>query len=303
MALRPPDASYSAPSSAWVLRAWAVAAFASFDAACSLAVDASRPQCESDRDCMTGASALPAGVCIEGLCDTRDEWRCPPAESAALAGAEVVEVALPVIDLLARDPGASIEASLCRKLDVSCEAPTQTMTMDASGEVLLRLEPSFDGYLSVRGDALVPTLYFLSPPLEPGERLPALALMSPALMEALALEMQVTLLPDRGLGLFSVQDCAGAFAPGVSFEASPSDPSITPFYDVDGLPTPSASATGRTGSGGFVNAPAGTLTVAARLTSGAPPVASASVLIRPGFVSYGRLLPSGALPDPSSGAR
>jgi hypothetical protein len=170
--------------------------------------------------------------------------------------------------------------------------------MTATGELPLELEPSFDGYLSIRGADLVPTLYFLSPPLENGERLPALTLISRSLLEALALEMQIDLLPDRGAGLFTVQDCSGAFAAGVEIEAQGADGLATRFYDVDGLPTAAAAATDRTGSGGFFNAPAGPLSVVARLAGSEAPLAGASVLIRPGFVSYGRLRSSVSPPDP-----
>src|SRR5690606_37133049 len=141
------------------------------------------------------------------------EWECASGltSSAPLASpspAASVEVALPVVALSPRAPASRLEASLCWKYDVGCDAPaetidmTQTLGTDPADELLLRVEPGFDGYLSVRGDELVPTLYFLSPPLVAGERLPALTLLSPGLLEALSAQMQVGLLPDRGLGLF-----------------------------------------------------------------------------------------------------
>jgi hypothetical protein len=292
MAIRPSIAAYRAR----VTSGFALALSLS-NASCSLTVDAGRAQCHMDRDCMTGPSALAAGVCIDGLCDARSEWLCSgEAPSASAAGD--VEVSLPIIDLLARQNGAELEASVCRKLDVSCDAPTQTMTMRATGELPLELEAGFDGYLSIRGADLVPTLYFLSPPLVSGERLPALTLIGRSSMAALALEMQVDLLADRGVGLFTVQDCEGAFAPGVEIEAQPADGVIMRFYDVDGLPSVAASLTGRTGSGGFMNAASGPLSVVARLPGSEAPLTAASVLVRPGFVSYGRLRPGGSLPDP-----
>jgi hypothetical protein len=292
MAIRPCNAAYRARVTSGVALALALS-----NASCSLTVDASRSQCRMDRDCMTGPSALAAGVCVDGLCDARSEWLCSgEAPSASASGG--VEVSLPIIDLLARGAGAELEASLCRKLDVSCDAPTRTMTMHATGELSLELEAGFDGYLSIRGADLVPTLYFLSPPLVSGERLPALTLIGRSLMAALALEMQVDLLPDRGVGLFTVQDCEGAFAPGVELEAQPADGVTTRFYDIDGLPTVAAALTGRTGSGGFMNAPAGPLSVVARLAGSDAHLTAASVLVRPGFVSYGRLRSSSSRPDP-----
>jgi len=262
--------------------------------ACSLAVDAGRSQCRSETDCTTGANALAAARCVNGLCEARQEWSCvdvPAAQQRELAGASV-GVALPVVDLQARPPGTALEASLCRKLDVNCEAPTQVMSMSGSGDYTLELPSEFDGYLSVRGESVVPTLYFLSPPLEPGERLPTLTLLTESLIGSLAAQLDVPLIEERGLALFSIQDCDGLLSSGVAFEAREADASTTRFYNLDGLPAVPAAVTGTEGSGGFLNVPAGPLTVDARLPDGAAPLASASVWVRPGFISYGRLRPA-----------
>jgi hypothetical protein len=264
---------------------------------CSLALDAGRSQCQADADCAS-ATTLAAARCADGLCESRPEWQCANAAPAARFGDEStsVDVALPVVDLLVRQPGVSVEASLCRKLDVNCEAPTQSMTMGGTGEYPLRLESGFEGYLSVRGDSVVPTLYFFSPPLVEGERLPTLTLMSESLMGSLAQELGVPLLEGRGLALFTIQDCSGAFSPGIAFEAREADATTTRFYDVDGLPAVPATETGADGSGGFINVPVGPLSVDARLPDRAVPLASASVLVRPGFISYGSLRPPPASP-------
>jgi hypothetical protein len=266
---------------------------------CSLTLDASRSQCQADVDC-AGATALTAPRCLDGLCETRAEWRCTSADAAPrLADQSTsVNVALPVVDLLARQ-GVSLEASVCRKLDVNCEAPTQSMAMGGTGEYPLRLESGFDGYLSVRGESVAPTLYFFSPPLVEGERLPTLTLMSESLMGSLARELGVPLIAGRGLALFTVQDCSGAFSPGVTFEAREADATTTRYYDIDGLPAVPAAATGPAGSGGFLNVPLGPLSVDARLPDAAVPLASTSVWVRAGFISHGNLRPPPASPGGS----
>jgi hypothetical protein len=259
---------------------------------CSLALDASRVQCQNERDCTSEPGGLAAARCVDGLCEARPEWSCVNGPGSTLAASSSVDVALPVVDLLARDAAEPIEASLCRKLDVNCEAPTQSMTMSGTGDYPLSLERGFEGYLSVRGGAVVPTLYFLSQPLEAGERLPTLTLLSEAVMGSLAAELGVPLMEGRGLALFSVQDCDGALTPGIALEAHEADAETTRYYDRDGLPTVPAAVTGAEGSGGFLNAPPGPLSVEARLPDGSAPLASASVLVRPGFISYGRLRPA-----------
>jgi len=262
--------------------------------ACSVMVDAGRSQCRTDLDCTTGPHALAAGSCLDGLCGLRTGWSCadnavPIPQSAA--GMEV-DIALPVVDLLARDPALPLSANVCHVLDVNCEAPTQTLTMAGSGDLALRLESGFEGYLSIAGDGIVPTLYFLNPPMQMGERLPALTVMSPSSMESLARDMDVVPLLDRGLALLSVQDCDAGMSAGVELAAREADAQTTRFYGVDGLPTVNASVTSVDGSGGFMNAPPGLLTVDAHLPGGEAILASTSVLIRAGHISYGRLLPS-----------
>jgi hypothetical protein len=260
---------------------------------CSLALDAGRAQCQAERDCTSASGALAAARCVDGLCEARPEWSCVSGPvSPQVPASTSVDVALPVVDLQARQAGAPLEASLCRKLDVNCDAPTQSMTMSGTGEYPLSLESDFEGYLSVRGASVVPTLYFLSQPLEPGERLPTLTLLSADLMGSLAAELGVPLVEGRGLALFSVQDCNGAFTPGIALEAREADAETTRYYDLDGLPVVPATVTGAEGSGGFLNAPPGLLSVDARLPDGAAPLASASVWVRPGFISYGRLRPA-----------
>jgi hypothetical protein len=274
------------------LPARVVLGLAPFAAGCSMWVDSDRDQCLSNADCSTTSHGLVAGMCVQGLCETRPEWSCanqPAYASAATTGS--VDVAVPLRDLLGEPSDRLLQAKLCHKLDIDCEVPEQTPTWNGTGDLELTLAADFEGYLSISGEAVIPTLYFLSPPLLSGEQLPALTLMSPALMESLALEMDVALMGERGHAQFSIEDCNGVLSEGVSLEAREADTETTRFYGVDGLPDTQATSTSRDGVAGFLNAPAGALTVNARWGEGGAPLGSASILIRPGFVSYGRLSP------------
>jgi hypothetical protein len=259
---------------------------------CSALVDSERGQCSSDADCSGHGEALVAGMCLQGLCATRPEWSCATGAVGTGAGPSgSVDVTVPLRDLLGQPSHGALEARLCHKVDVNCEVPEQIPMPSDAGEVALTLDSDFEGYLSVTGSSLIPTLYFLSPPLRSGERLPALTLMSPGLMESLALEMDVALMGARGHAQFSIEDCNAAPSPGVSLEAREADAETTRFYSIDGLPDTWARSTSSDGVGGFLNAPTGGLTVSARWGDDGATLGSASVLIRPGFISYGRLSP------------
>jgi hypothetical protein len=95
----------------------------------------------------------------------------------------------------------------------------------------------------------------------------------------------------RGHAQFSVEDCNATPSSGVSLEAREADAETTRFYALDGLPDTWATSTSSDGIAGFLNAPAGMLTVSARWGDGGAALGSASVLIRPGFISFGRLSP------------
>jgi hypothetical protein len=290
------NAPYAADRNAWhrwlALPARVAVWLGPFAAGCSMWVDSDREQCLSNADCTTVSHGLVAGMCVQGLCETRPEWSCasqPSHASEATTGS--VDVAVPLRDLLGEPSGRLLEAKLCHKLDINCEVPEQMPTWDGTGDLELTLAADFEGYLSISGDSVIPTLYFLSPPLLSGEQLPALTLMSPALMESLALEMDVALMGERGHAQFSIEDCNGVLSDGVALEAREADAETTRFYGVDGLPDTRATSTSRDGVAGFLNAPAGALTVNARWGEGGAALGSASILIRPGFVSYGRLSP------------
>jgi len=208
---------------------------------------------------------------------------------------------LPVLDALTETPAGGVDATLCRKLDVNCDTPVAQMSTNAEGAFSLSMEEPFDGYLRIEAPGHLPTLYFLSTPLWSGERLPAISLLDAAAADSLVSDLDVELSTEGGVALLTTQDCLGGFTAGVTYEAAAADPSTRVFYATDGLPSIRAEHTDDSGSGGFVNLPAGPVSVGGHLAGAENPFATVSLLIRPGFVSYGRLAPSSrhVEPEPS----
>jgi hypothetical protein len=264
--------------------------------ACSLTVDASRAQCASDLDCTTGVHALPGGVCIDSLCEVKPEWSCLSLEAAepALdiqAPGATLDVVLPVIDLVTQAPVPGLSAALCRKIDLNCQAPLARIFSNTDGAFELQLEQDFEGYLEIEAPDVVPGLYFFSPPLVAGERLPTLAVLSPTMMGSLMDELDAQPATGRGNALLTTQNCAGALSAGVVYETADAGPETRRFYAADGLPSVHATHTDASGYGGFLNLPAGPVSVASLVDESALPLASVSLLVRAGFITYGRILP------------
>jgi hypothetical protein len=274
---------------------------------CSLTVDASRAQCNTDSECNTGPGALAGGFCRDALCDVKPEWSClngaGQTDSAELlpGSSQGVDIQLAAVDLVDQAPVSALPASLCRKLDLSCDTPIQRLLSDSNGVYSLTLDADFDGYLQLEGPQVVPTLYFFSALPNTGGRLPTLTLMKPTMLDALMAEMDATLASERGVAILTAQDCMGSFSAGVAYETANADPETIEFYATDGLPSLHATSTDASGFGGFLNLPAGPVSVTGRLAESTLPLASVSVLVRSGFITYGHIVP-GALPasPPSS---
>ena len=264
-------------------------------AACSLAVDPARPQCTTSLDC---SSALAGSACVDALCETKPEWTClASGESATESVSDqralregTLEVTLPTLDMIGREPVADLVGSVCQKLDVNCAAPLAQVNSDAAGNFSLVLDPSFDGYIQLDDASRVPVLYFVGP-LTPGETLPPLTLLDPSSMSALVSEVDAELRANHGIALFTTQDCLGGYSEGIRYQSANADADTVAFYAADGLPSIAAAATDATGYGGFINLPAGAAQVTGWFAAGAQPLASTSVLIRERSITQGRITP------------
>lgn len=123
---------------------------------CSIALDAGRAQCQAERDCTAGAEALMAARCVDELCETRPECSRVNAPAPLAPASPTVDVAPPVVHLLVPQAAGPRQARLCQKLDLDCEAPTQSMTLSGSGDHPPSLEPGPTRYYDVDGLPAVP---------------------------------------------------------------------------------------------------------------------------------------------------
>jgi len=261
-------------------------------------VDANRPQCSVDADCVKRGTAFAGSVCLDGLCgaDPKEvafekQWSCRgPAENQNPG----YQVTMHLRDAITTKPLPGVQGQLCAKRDVDCKDPLRQGTADTNGTLVLAVDAGFDGYVQLTDSHIAPALYFLTPPASGDLDLPTVPLATPLVASGIAQSSGGTAWnQERGIVLLNAFDCQGAPAVGVSFSlGGVPDPSAFNFYLVDGLPTNKSTVTDYTGYGGLVNVAAGATTIAATLQPSNRKVGNISILIRAGYISYSNVTPS-----------
>jgi hypothetical protein len=227
------------------------------------------------------------------------DWSCLREEEAPAllvnspVGARPLVLSLQLTLLVGGGVPSGVRVRACATRDVECAVPlTSDVAIDARGWVDLPLYEGFDGFLEIRGDALVPTMLFYGDPLRVGTEVDTtpLGIVEQSLLPGLS---QATgTLQDMALGLVYLRafDCQRTAAPGVTFAIDRED--VTRWYFVGSLPSSTAEATGDTGLGGFINVRPGIAVVRAELPGSPVPIASPqSVLVRPGWMTGLRIVP------------
>lgn len=259
---------------------------------CSVTVDADRPQCQTDADCAKRGAAFANAQCVDALCVGDPRWACMGGEPAGTPSG-TFRVGMQVTDLVSHAPIADLRADLCRKVDVACAEPVATVTSESDGKLAFeRVEANFSGYVSLSADGIVPTLYFFNPPIASNVEVPSLSLSTPQNRSALLGQLGAD--AARGDLLLNVFDCEGKPASGVSFTLSPGGTSAIPFYLSSGLPTRNATSTDATGYGGFVNVPAGTVTIRAVDTETQRVIQTLTLVVRDGAATWSKVIPDGS---------
>jgi hypothetical protein len=198
-----------------------------------------------------------------------------------------------IADVVSLDmvPGATVR--LCRKLDVSCETPLSSQSVDPSVGVTFAIDANFTGYVDVSVPGYQATLYYFNPPVDRDLTVPFITVASTVdytnLLGALGTSPSAT----RGTVVVISTDCKGNPAAGVSYSTPDGDAQSKVFYYVNGLPSVSATATDLAGYGGITNLPAGSVTFNARLVSTGARFAPISLVVRSGALSFSQVVPFG----------
>lgn len=291
---------------------------------CQVLIDTQVSQCDVDDDCTARGIAFAGTRCVAHDCTapagdagsdapTLDpRWACVGnVKFPELSSSQKVAIRERVVRVLVFTPVKDVLMEACGKYDTVvvpptaasyCAQPLTSGTSDAEGYTSLDVPLGFDGYLATHPSpalpSIVPTLYFRFPPpsaSDPPTIRPELGLLVLTNEEFSALVSLVSpnpIDPQRGHVFLGTYDCQGAAAAGVSFRISAADSATVRFYDTTGIPSVTAEATSANGRGGFVNVPPGAVTVEAFLTPSNTRFASYTVIVRPGFITYLRVVPT-----------
>ena len=226
------------------------------------------------------------------------DWSCLDdapalADPVVLAqGQARVIYSFQMVDIATRQVPRGSRARPCVLTDVQCAQPAGPwVEIDEQGWFDLTLFQGFVGYIEIVGDGSVPTLLYLSDPLNDSTAVgyPVLSVSTDSLL-ALASVIGVALDPTQGLITVRAYDCQGITAPGVMLAKAGAG---TPWYFVDGLPTVAAAKTTEEGMGGFANVPPGVAAVDVLTPAGVPIAGQHSFVVRPGQFSSAFIGPRG----------
>lgn len=285
-------------------------------AACSLVLDTSAEQCSVDGDCAKfGAARCESHVCVAADGAAADSaapdaggdaydpvWGCLGHVTPPTFPKPMVNVSVPLVNLLGGAPVTAIDAKVCAKSDVACATPMgPTVNPNSQGILTFTLPAGFDGYVDMKSNgpvddaglpAYIPALVFFSPPLSQDLIYLTIPLLSPAALGSLAAQFGNTVDPTLGAPFAAVDDCQAKPAAGASVSIDKADASTRTFYFVNNLPTESTTQTDKSGYAGFINVPPGIRDLTAQVADGGAFIGKVSVLVRPSTITYTVLPPT-----------
>lgn len=266
---------------------------------CSLSMDANRDQCVVDTDCAARGVEFAGSICVDSWCTPEPKWSCLDARPSVTSVSDRLAITLRVQDILTQQPMVGVQVQLCRRADVNCDAPPAAPAMSDQRGIARFEIPSedpvqgFTGFARFARDDIMPGLYFFNPPLEGASDVPPIQLLRLAVVGALTQQVGASLNFERGLVLLSAFDCRDEPAAGITLTTDDPSELSELFYSVDGLPQATATSTDNSGYAGLINVPPGKLAITGRLKLNRRVVGTVNLIVRPGSITYSRIVPRG----------
>jgi hypothetical protein len=219
------------------------------------------------------------------------KWGClgHTAPPSAVALRPSIAINLNITETASQRVPAELSVRACNRVDLGCATPAQApVSVAGDGQIHLSLEQGFNGFLEIESPSIVPTLFFVSPPLQT-ERQETFNVVSSAGLMALASAGGLSIDPELGHLLVRTFDCQGEPTGGVEFS---NDSGGEAFAFVDGLPNKGYDVTTPDGRGGFLNVPPGVVVLLGNEVASGQRLGTASVSVRKGWFTYGDLKPA-----------
>jgi hypothetical protein len=243
-----------------------------------------------------------AGSCLTE-CDVGNYWECVGKVNWPVAKGRTLALTLTLFDGATGKTVSGAAVKACRIDDPSCAAPMAQSTTDGGGLATIDLPPlggaiyGFDGYLEIAPTAaapdVMPYLFFMPAPLsEPNAKLFAGVYTRPEL-ENMVSAVGASLDPARGHVHVVARDCFLNSTSGAAVAAAGTDAKTLERYLSNNLLSASATATDKSGTALFLNAPTTQpieVTILPRATGHVS--SRASVFVRAGAVSLVDLSPT-----------
>jgi hypothetical protein len=200
-----------------------------------------------------GQSAPIVSSCSD-QCSWGADWSCVGNVhwlGATLGQLEIDELVYSGIDT------HPIGGKLCNTDDLDCSHSIADQTTDDAGNAKLLRQPiqtQVGLYLDISSAEITPVLEFLTFPVHESR----LGSSSPTVPPGYLTQLDAfgaTVDPTLGTVAVAPVDCRLAPAPGVQFSFVDAGPSTQVFYFAGGTPSPTATATDRSGGALFVNVP------------------------------------------------
>ena len=246
-----------------------------------------------DTDAATSQAAGSFRYTCASACATGDDWSCvghvtwPPPKSPACRIdyriSDYVNPSAPVGDALVQ---------VCSPSDVKCSEPLVYGTLGADGTLSLMVPnpamagvgfQGLNGFTRISGPNIrTEDAYWGFPLVEGSFPLMRLSVVTPAEIQALFADAQITPIAGRGVLDVEVLDCRNQLASGVNVVVQSADASTKGFS----THLTSATVTDETGLIFFVNVPAGPTTVSATPSALKTPAAQVDVNVEPDISTF-----------------
>jgi hypothetical protein len=262
-------------------------------ASCSVLIDKDRVQCTLDSDCRDRGPEFAGAVCVDSVCNPDPVWGCLGTVVFPKPPPGMFTVTIHVRDLVNQAPIPGVTGRLCERPDTDCKMPLSgDIPATPLGDLQLPVRSGFDGYVELNAPGRMPGLYFIYPPVDSNREIPLVPLLETALVEALAELNMKMLVPDRGHILLGGYDCQRKPAEAITLSVTDADDQTAGFYVLNNLPKIGAPFTDASGRGGFINVKTGIEAITANVAADNRKIATVSLLVRPGMMTFTSIVPS-----------
>ncbi len=281
-------------------------------AGCTLATDLDTQKCDTDLDCGAGRTcsannfcllssqatvcvrAAQCGlgeVCASGKCEAEEtaRWGCVdsmPEEPIASSGEVTLRMKISMRAGSGTVPSSAVTAVACAR--PTCEEMKGPFRSNQAGVVDVVVDPGFEGFVKLTGEALIDTYYQLQTPLNADPSVAEVTMLSAGdvakIAQAAGAQVNLT---ERGVVLFQVLDCLGDLSADVSVTDVAKDPEVDIVYlAADKSADSDADATSGAGVAVALNASIGSPKFSLARQSSSKELGSVSVATIAGAVTY-----------------